>query len=266
MLLPVVINAMEVHWKNPLVVTAASRLLCCLANTEGHLRANVVAAGALPAMCIALGKHSASEAVHALCDLAAEICSPRGSPNGSRRSMCDALASTGTLKAVLSAFRGQVGHQGVVTATCKVLLAYQVRHLVSSRHISPGKDLLKRSLPLVTRGKPSSPPTLPCLLSLGVFLVCQEEFGHSTDLPTQLVKALRSADTLAALDEAQRRFTTSQKIQLGAEWATGVGRARRAAEHRAEGKKVATPARMTPHSRRILQPTMQQPVGHITPL
>ena len=178
-LLPVVINAMEVHWKNAPVLTAASRLLCCLANTEGHLRANVVAAGALPAMCVALGKHSGSEAVHALCDLAAEICSPRGSPAGSRRAMCEALASTGALKAVLTALRGHVDHQGVVAATCKILLAYQ------------------------------------------------EEFGASGNLPPQLSKALRSSETLAALDEAQRRFTHSQQIQLGSEWASGVGRADR---------------------------------------
>ena len=81
-LLPVVINSMEVHWKSAPVVTAASRLLCCLANSDGHLRANIVAAGALPAVCVALSKHAHVDAVHALCDLMAEICSPRGSPPG----------------------------------------------------------------------------------------------------------------------------------------------------------------------------------------
>ena len=215
-LLPVVINAMEVHWKSAPVVTAASRLLCCLANTEGHLRANVVAAGALPAMCVALGKHAGSEAVHALCDLASEICSPRGSPSGSRRSMCEALAATGTMKAVLTAFRGHVSHQGIVAATCKVLLAYH------------------------------------------------EEFSANGPLPSQLTKALRSSDTLAALDEAQHRFTRSQKIQLGAEWATGVGRAAACRADRAEAKlHGASPrstqrgeSRLTPHGspRRALQP------------
>ena len=76
-LLPVVINALEVHWKDAPVITAATRLLGCLANTQSHLRANIVAAGALPALRVALCRHSGSGAVHAVCDLVAEICSPR---------------------------------------------------------------------------------------------------------------------------------------------------------------------------------------------
>ena len=122
--LSIVINAMEVHVKDPAVLTAAARLLSCLANTEGHLRANLVAAGALPALSAALKAHSGSSEVHALCDLAAEVCSARGAPPGSRRAMCESLAATGTLKAVLKALRGHVGHEGVVAASCKVLLAY----------------------------------------------------------------------------------------------------------------------------------------------
>ena len=43
-LLPVVVNAMEVHVHEGGVLIAAARLLCCLANTEGNLRANLVAA------------------------------------------------------------------------------------------------------------------------------------------------------------------------------------------------------------------------------
>ena len=39
--------------------------------------------------------------------------------------MCEALASTGALKALLTALRGHVGHEGVIAATCKVLLAFQ---------------------------------------------------------------------------------------------------------------------------------------------
>lgn len=175
-LLPVVINSMEVHWKSAPVVTAASRLLCCLANSDGHLRANIVAAGALPAVCVALSKHAHVDAVHALCDLMAEICSPRGSPPGSRRAMCEALALTGALKAVLAALRAHVVHQGVVAAACKVLLAYQ------------------------------------------------EEFGMAQTLPPQLAKALRSGETRHALETAQRHFISSEKIQLGAEWAMGVSR------------------------------------------
>ena len=38
--------------------------------------------------------------------------------------MCDALAATGTLRAVLRALRGHVSHEGIVAASCKVLLAY----------------------------------------------------------------------------------------------------------------------------------------------
>ena len=98
-LLPVVVNGMEVHWKNPHVLTAASRLLCCLANTDGNLRTNIIGCGVLPAITIGLGKHVPSvEPVHALCDLAAELCSNRGAPPGTRRAMCEALANTGTLK------------------------------------------------------------------------------------------------------------------------------------------------------------------------
>jgi hypothetical protein len=223
-LVPVVINAVEVHWKNGRVLTAAARLLCCLANTDGNMRANVVAAGALPAICVALGRHATpeqpqrgdgkgdgkadgkadgkgdgrhsseataahahkgAEPAHALCDLCAEICSNRGAPAGSRRAMCEALAATGALRATLGALRSHATHAGVVAAACKVLLAYQ------------------------------------------------EEFGVSGALPSQLTKALRSSDTLATLEASQRRFASSQKIQLGAEWALGVGRSERAAAGRA---------------------------------
>ena len=119
-LLPVVINAMEVHASTAHVLTASARLLGCLANIEATLRANIVAAGALPAISAALRAHSGAPEVHALCDLAAEIVSARGAPPGSRRSMCDALAATGGLRAVLRAMRGHVKHEGIVGAACKV--------------------------------------------------------------------------------------------------------------------------------------------------
>ena len=60
-----------------------------------------------------------------------------------------------------------------------------------------------------------------------VLLAYQEEFGVSGALPMPLVKALRSGETLHALEEAQSQFERSQKVQLGTEWAIGVGRAER---------------------------------------
>ena len=50
-----------------------------------------LAAGALPAVCAALRQHSGVAETLALCELAAERCSARGAPTGSRRvtkSMC----------------------------------------------------------------------------------------------------------------------------------------------------------------------------------
>ena len=124
--LPVVLNAMEVHVKSAPVLIVASRFLECVANVDGNLRANLVAAGLLPALCAGLAEHrEGAYAVHALCDLCAEVCSARGAPTGSRRAMCEAVAVTGALRAALGAFRAHVTHVGVVAAVCKMLLAYQ---------------------------------------------------------------------------------------------------------------------------------------------
>ena len=119
--LPVVINAMEVHVAHPGVLTAAARLLCCLANAEGHLRANVIAAGVLPALCEGLREHDGHQGcMYALCDLVAEICSARGAPPGSRRAMCEAVAATHAHRALLRALRANIEHEGIVAAGCKV--------------------------------------------------------------------------------------------------------------------------------------------------
>jgi hypothetical protein len=171
-----VINAMEVHVGNAEVLTAASQLLACLAKVYAIFRANVVGAGVLPALCAGLRAHDGPTVVHALCDLVAELCSARGALTGSRRAVCESIAETGTHKAVLRALRGHVGHQGVVAATCQVLLAFQ------------------------------------------------EEYEGSGFVPSVLSHALRSQDTIHALEAAQQRFAHSTEIQLGAEWAVGVGR------------------------------------------
>lgn len=187
-LLPVVINAMEVHVRYAPVLMRAARLLGCLANIEGRLRANIVAAGVLPALVAGLRQHDASSGdvqtmcVHALCDLAAELCSARGSPFGSRRALCEALAATTTHRQVLRGMRAHVGHEGIVSAACKVLLAFQ------------------------------------------------EEFEGSGAMPPPLVTALRSQETISALERAQRSFTHNTEIQLAAEWAVGVGKVARVGE------------------------------------
>ena len=128
---PVVINAMEVHAKWAFVLRTAARLLVCLANAEGRLRADLVAAGVLPALCAGLRQHEtvasegATMCIHALCDLAAELCSARGAPVGSRRAMCEALAATAAHRQVLRAVRQHAEHAGIVGAACRMLLAFQ---------------------------------------------------------------------------------------------------------------------------------------------
>lgn len=123
--LPVVVNAMEVHARQAGVQTAAAKLLRTLAATGGSLRANLVAAGALPAITAALRSHGGAAEVAALCELSSEICSARGAPHGSRRAMCEALATTGTLRAVLRALRAHVSHEPAVGAACSLLLSFQ---------------------------------------------------------------------------------------------------------------------------------------------
>jgi hypothetical protein len=187
---PVVINAMEVHAKWAFVLRTAARLLVCLANAEGRLRADLVAAGVLPALCAGLRQHEtvasegATMCIHALCDLAAEICSARGAPVGSRRAMCEALAATAAHRQVLRAVRQHAEHAGIVGAACRMLLAFQ------------------------------------------------EEFEGSGAMPSALLTALCSQETLAALERAQRAFAHLTEIQLAVEWAVGLGRAARQSPRR----------------------------------
>jgi len=199
-LLPVVLNAMEVHVRSAPVLHRAARLLTCLANTEGSLRANLVAAGVLPALCAGLRMHEGGagaggsnacgvggavevepsvRCVTALCDLAAELTSARGAVAGSRRALCEALAATSTHRAVLRALRLHVKVEGLVRAACKMLLAYQ------------------------------------------------EEFEGAGGMPPALVHALRSLETLSALELAQRTYAHTTEVQLAAEWARRVGHAAR---------------------------------------
>ena len=135
--LPVVINAMEVHSKHGQVQIAASRLLRSVTAVGGAFRANIVAAGALPAVCSALRAHSHSpDVVAALCELCAEIASVRNAPPLTRRAMCEALAETGVLKTQLRATRAHVTHEVVVTAACQVgALARVLRHSSSFRAV-----------------------------------------------------------------------------------------------------------------------------------
>ena len=63
--------------------------------------------------------------------------------------------------------------------------------------------------------------------SCKMLLAFQEEFEGSDSMPSALVAALRSVDTLHALEAAQQTFDHSTEIQLGSEWAVGVGRVAR---------------------------------------
>ena len=54
LIVPIVINTMEVHAGNHRVITPAARLLGAFASMNGWLRANLVAAGVLPALCASL--------------------------------------------------------------------------------------------------------------------------------------------------------------------------------------------------------------------
>ena len=261
-LVPVVINAMEVHARCAPVITRASRLLSCLANISGRLRANLVAAGVLPALCSALRLHDASTAeaaiacIHALCDLAAELCAARGAPPAARRSLCEALASTGCHRQVPPTFGPSTLAPNPSPLTRSPLL------LQKALCPRPSHSLLERALRSLARPSPFVPESEPrrsmnaqpqVLRALRahidhagivgaackVLLSFQEEYEGSGKIPPPLVSALRSQETLHALERAQRTFAHHTEIQLAAEWAVGVGRVARVGQ-RWLGKAAAT--------------------------
>ena len=225
LIVPIVINTMEVHAGNHRVITPAARLLGAFASMNGWLRANLVAAGVLPALCASLqpppadkanggGKEAAGGAPRRPRPRRRRRRRPprrRRLPRriGSARSMRCATWRPRCVRARRAGVaprhvrgarrerhvarrpqgaRGHVGHAGIVTDAGKVLAAYHVEF----------------------------------------------EQGNGLRPPPALSQALRSRETVLALKEAQRIFTVAAdprytEIQLAAAWAIGVAEQGRSA-------------------------------------
>ena len=187
-LLTALMNAVEVHHAKPEVQAAAATLLRQIAAVGGSLRANLVAAGLLPALKAALRTHARSAAVvSAAVELAAEVGGARNSPPGVRRALCEAIAVSGVLAAVLKALRAHRAVEGVAQACCELLIA------------------LKEE-----------------------FAEGDESGGGSGDgarMPPELRAALGERGVLAALREVKGRFTSNVLVALGVDWALEMGAA-----------------------------------------
>ena len=93
---------------------------------DGQLRANMVAAGVLPAVRAALSSKKLSRSIQvvaALCSLCRVLVGPRALA-GSRAALCAAFADTGAVAAALGALARHASHEGVASACCALLAAF----------------------------------------------------------------------------------------------------------------------------------------------
>ena len=136
LLLPVAINALEVHRSHADVQAEVANMLAALAEHDGEARANMVAAGVLPAVRATLTSRRLAtdvEVVAAMCGLCQVLVSRRALA-GSRRALCEALAATGAVAAALHALRRHASDERVAIACCALLSAF---HDVFDREPTP---------------------------------------------------------------------------------------------------------------------------------
>mmetsp|Transcript_458 Transcript_458/g.1394 ORF Transcript_458/g.1394 Transcript_458/m.1394 type:complete len:246 (+) Transcript_458:147-884(+) len=122
--LQVTINAIEVHLEEAIVQAEAASFLRAFASYGGTARGSIVAAGALPAVCLVLQVHKPNvDVIVSVCRLCAELCSRRDAPPGSRRALASALATTGVLQAAIAALLLWIGEERVVAPVSEIVLA-----------------------------------------------------------------------------------------------------------------------------------------------